>query len=149
MRLHVSTPLALVLDAPDVRSLRAEDDTGGFGVLPGHADFLTVLSVSVLTWVDAEGHPHHLAVRGGVLAVRGGREVEVATPEAVVGEDLEELERSVLVRFREQARAEEVSRLGAARLQLAAMRQILRYLRPDQHGRPGAARPGHEGASDG
>ena len=32
--------------------LRAEDDTGAFGILPGHADFLTVLAVSVVTWRD-------------------------------------------------------------------------------------------------
>lgn len=137
MKLRVTTPLGTALDAPEVRSLRAEDDSGGFGILPGHADFLTVLSVSVLSWRDAGGREHHLAVRGGLLTVHGGREVEVATPEAVAAEDLGELEREVLVRFRERARAEEASRAGAARLQLAALRQVLRFLNPRERG-PGA-----------
>ena len=46
MKLSVATPLALVVEADDVRHLRAEDDTGAFGILPGHADFLTALAVS-------------------------------------------------------------------------------------------------------
>ena len=44
MRLTVTTPLAIVAEADDVAHLRAEDDTGAFGILPGHADFLTALA---------------------------------------------------------------------------------------------------------
>jgi F0F1-type ATP synthase epsilon subunit len=47
MRLTVSTPLAVVVDADDVAHLRAEDETGAFGIMPDHADFLTVLTISV------------------------------------------------------------------------------------------------------
>ena len=49
MRLIVTTPLAVIADASDITHLRAEDETGAFGILPGHADFLTALSVSVAT----------------------------------------------------------------------------------------------------
>ncbi len=45
-----STPAAILIDADDVRSLRAEDESGAFGVLPGHADLLTVLPPSVVRW---------------------------------------------------------------------------------------------------
>ena len=53
MRLTVTTPLAIVVEADDVAHLRAEDETGAFGILPGHADFLTALAVSVVTWRDS------------------------------------------------------------------------------------------------
>ena len=72
MKLTVTTPLAIVTEADDVAHLRAEDDSGAFGILPGHADFLTALSLSVVSWRDRRGTEHHLAVRGGMLEVRGG-----------------------------------------------------------------------------
>ncbi len=92
MRLSVSTPLAIVVDRDDLAYLRAEDETGAFGILPGYADFLTALSVSVLTWRDRTGSEHHVAVRGGILEVRGGNTIIVATREAVCSDDLGQLE---------------------------------------------------------
>jgi F-type H+-transporting ATPase subunit epsilon len=131
MRLTVSTPTAVVVDAPRVVHVRAEDETGAFGLQPRHAVFVSVLSVSVVTWRDDDGSEHHVAVRGGVLMVRDRDTVEIATIEAIRGDDLLELERDVLRRFRERAAAEETARASAVRLEVAAQRQILRYLRPE------------------
>jgi F-type H+-transporting ATPase subunit epsilon len=39
-----------VIDDPDVVAVRAEDESGSFGILSGHADFLTALTVSVVAW---------------------------------------------------------------------------------------------------
>jgi F-type H+-transporting ATPase subunit epsilon len=130
VRLLVTTPTAVVVDRHDVVSVRAEDATGGFGVLCGHADFLTALPVSVVSWRRADGGEGHCAVRRGLLSVRDGREVAVATRDAVADDDLERLERVVLARYRETAEAESEARLGGARLHLEAVRQIVRYLRP-------------------
>lgn len=128
MRLLVTTPVAVVVDAEDVRHVRAEDETGAFGILPGHADFITVLTVSVITWHNHVGDEHHVAVRGGVLTVRDGDLVEVATRDAVGEDTLRELGSAVLVRFQDDARLEEESRVSATRLHLAAIRQLQRYL---------------------
>jgi len=70
MRLTIVTPLPVVVETQQVAHLRAEDETGAFGVLPGHADFLTALAVSVVTWRYHEGGAHHAALRGAMLAVR-------------------------------------------------------------------------------
>ena len=67
MRLTVTTPLCVVMDEEGVASVRAEDETGGFGILPGHADLLTVLRPSVLRWRRAEGPWQFVALHGGVL----------------------------------------------------------------------------------
>ena len=56
---RVATPLAIIAEADDVAHLRAEDETGAFGILPGHADFLTALSISVASWRDRTGAEHH------------------------------------------------------------------------------------------
>lgn len=142
MRLVVTTPLAIVAEADHVAHLRAEDETGAFGILPGHADFLTALSVSVLSWRDERGTEHHAAVRGGMLEVRDGNAIAVATPEAVPGDDLHRLETEVLSAFRRGLEEEQAARADAQRLYLAAIRQISRFLRSERPsavpGRPGA-----------
>ena len=130
MRLTIVTPLAVVVETDRVAHLRAEDETGAFGILPGHADFLTALAVSVVTWRDAGGAEHHVAARGGMLEVRGGEAISIATPEAVPGDDLQRLEAEVLTRFRHEVAEEHAARTDAQRLYLAAIREIERFLRP-------------------
>jgi len=129
MRLTVTTPLAIIVDADDVEHLRAEDETGAFGILRGHADFLTALAVSVVSWRDAGGGEHHVAVRGGMLSVNGGQAIAIAAPEAVAGDDLARLEAEVIARYRRQAEEEQAARTDAQRLYLAAIRRITRLLR--------------------
>ena len=132
MKLTVATPLALVVETDDVRDLRAEDETGAFGILPGHADFLTALAVSVASWRDAVGTEHHVALRGGMLAVRGGDTIAIASPEAVAGDDLRRLQTEVLTRFRGRLAEEQKARSEAQRLHLAAIRRIVRFLRSER-----------------
>ena len=132
MRLTVATPLVIVVEVGDVVHLRAEDDTGAFGILPGHTDFLTALAVSVASWRDDRGAEHHVAVRGGMLEVRDGNTIGIATPEAVAGDDLQRLETEVLAKFRLQLVEEQAARTDAQRLYLAAIRQIARFLRAER-----------------
>lgn len=131
MRLDVTTPFAKVLHTDAAVHVRAEDASGAFGILHGHADFLTVLGVSVLTWRDGHAFEHYVALRGGVLSVRGGDSITVTTAEAVAGEDLHRLEGEVLARFKRQADEERAAHTEAQRLHLAAVRQIMRLLRPE------------------
>ncbi len=134
MRLRIVTPLSVVVDEEGVLALRAEDSSGDFGVLPRHADFLTSLVISVVSWKSADGRRHYCAVRRGVFSVAGGREIAIATREAVIGDDLSLLDQTVLARFREEIETERSERVGGAQLQLSAIRQIMRHLRPDRRG---------------
>lgn len=133
MKLTVTTPLAIVVETDDVAHLRAEDPTGAFGILPHHADFLTALSVSVASWRDSAGIEHHVALRGGMLEVRGGDSIAIASREAVADDDLVHLETEVIARFRRQIAEERDARAEAERLYLAAIRQISRFLRPERY----------------
>ena len=136
MRLLITDPTAVIADHADIESVRAEDDSGSFGMLDGHADLLTVLAVSVLSWRHRDGRAGFCAVRRGVLRVHGGRQVSVATRQAQPGDDLETLEREVLQRFRAEIDAERSGRVAALRLQAQAVRRIVEALRPD-HGAAG------------
>ena len=132
MRLVVTTPAAILVSADNVNYVRAEDSTGSFGIQPGHADFLTALAISVLIWRDTGGLEHYAAVRGGVLRVRDGDVVEVATREAVVGANLADLREVVLLQMSRSAEAERAARMSALGLQQAVILQIYRYLRPTE-----------------
>ena len=130
MRLVISTPTTIVADIPDATAIRAEDESGSFGILEGHADFLTVVSISILRWRQSDGVARYCAHRRGVLSVDGGQDVRLAVREAVIGDDPEQLEAAVLARFREAAEEEQSARAECLRLQITAIRRIIHYLRP-------------------
>ena len=134
MRLRIVTPLSIVIEEDGVLALRADDATGSFGILPGHADFLTSLAISVVSWESSNGMRHYCAVRRGVLSVANGQDIAIATREAVLGDNLVTLDKTVLARFRADIEAERTEHVESTRLQLNAIRQIMSHLRPDQRG---------------
>ena len=95
LRLTIATPSALLLDVDNVRSVRAEDESGAFGVLPGHADLLTALPPSVLRWTCENQSTRYCALSGGVLRISGGNLVAVACRRGALGDDLETLQAEV------------------------------------------------------
>jgi F-type H+-transporting ATPase subunit epsilon len=133
MKLQVFTPLDVVVDATDVTEIQAEDSTGSFGILPHHAAFTTVLTISVISWRTGASTERRVAVRGGLLRVSGDL-IEVATPQAIAGKDLESLGPTVLEHLRHEAEAETSARRSETRLHIGLMRQMQRYLgtREDQ-----------------
>ena len=140
MRLLITTPTAVIADEPNVASVRAEDETGSFGILQGHADFLTVLSVSVVAWRHADERERYCAVRRGILRVTGGNEVAIATRDAITGDDLDHLEQVVVGQLRSELETERMARTESLQLQMKAIRQIVRYLRPERTGILGGGR---------
>jgi len=140
MRLLITTPTAVVADESDIAAVRAQDETGGFGILQSHADFLTVLSVSVVAWHRADAARRFCAVRRGILRVSGGNEVAIATREAIIGDDLDHLEQVVVGELRSALETERMARTESLQLQMKAIRQIVRYLRPERPGSLGGGR---------
>lgn len=131
MRLVVTTPQATIVEA-EVVHVRAEDDSGAFGVMKGHADLLTALSIAVLVYRDPDGREHFVAVRGGLLTVIGGSRVEVLTRDAVPSDDLESLQHDVLARFRRSSADEQRARVGAGRLEGALLKRVADYVRVER-----------------
>lgn len=131
MRLLITTPTTVIVDDPQVVALRADDESGSFGILDGHADFLTALTVSIVRWRRADGAHRFCAVRRGVLSATKGSEVAIATRQAIEGDDLDHLEQVVLEEYRQGIDAERAARTASLQLQMKAIRQIVRFLRPD------------------
>jgi len=134
MRLVISTPTSVLADIADVVAVRAEDASGSFGILDGHADFLTVLPPSVVSWRRVDGSESHCAVRRGTLTIESGKQLSVAAREAVLSDDLDKLETEVLTRFFAANEEERAARVESASMRMKAIRRIVHYLRA-----PGAA----------
>jgi len=128
MRLTVVTPLSIVVDE-EVDSARAVDASGSFGILPGHAPFLTALAISIVSWKTPEGE-RFCAVRGGVLTVTDGASVAIASREAVAGDNLASLDTEVLARFQSDAEAERTEHTESTVLELNAIRRMISRLKP-------------------
>jgi F-type H+-transporting ATPase subunit epsilon len=131
LHLTVTTPAQILVASDNVVAVRAEDQSGSFGILPGHADLLTVLVPSVLRWRTADGLARFCAVRGGVFTVASGRDVAVACCEGVVGDSLAELEAKVRAVRAQELEADRKARVEQIRLHALAVRQLVRYLRPN------------------
>ena len=130
LHLTVTTPGEILVDSGDVAAVRAEDESGGFGVLPGHADLLTALVPSVVRWRTSDGAVHFCAVHGGIFTVSSGRNVAVACREGVLGASFEDLEAKVRAARAQQIEADRKAHVEQVRLHALAVRQLLRYLRP-------------------
>ena len=130
MKLLITSPSAVAVSHDDVATVRAEDESGEFGLWPHHADFITALSISVVGWRHLDGRQGYCAVRGGLLTVNGGHEVAVATREAIVGDELAALEAIVRDRLRAEAAQDRQARTHSEHLRIQAIREIVGYLRP-------------------
>ena len=76
LTLEITTPMRMVV-SEEVDEVVAPGIEGYFGVLPGHAPFLTTLGIGVVTYRIGRDE-HHLAVAGGFAEVRNDKVIILA-----------------------------------------------------------------------
>jgi len=124
LSLEITTPMRLVV-AEQVDEVVAPGIEGYFGVLPGHAPFLTTLGTGIVTYRIGRDE-HQLAVSGGFAEVRNDKVIILAD----TAERPEEIDRARAERARERAerrlsgRAQE--EVDYARCQIALARAVTR-----------------------
>jgi len=97
LRLEVVTPTRLVV-AETVDEVVVPGSDGYFGVLPGHAAFLTTLGTGEVTYrIDAD--EYYLAVSGGFAEVRSDKVIILAD----ASERPEEIDHARAARAKERA----------------------------------------------
>ena len=69
-KLNIVTPAAMF--SRDITHFRLRDESGFFGIMKGHTDFLTVLLPSLCYYRDSSGSEVFLAVDAGVFSIRNG-----------------------------------------------------------------------------
>lgn len=133
LRLQISTPREVLLELNDVVAFRGEDASGSFGLLGGHEDLLTVLQPTVLRWQRAGGERGYCAVQGGVLSL-SGQALRIACRDGLIGPRLEQLEAGIQRAQQALGDSERQARVEHLRLHTQAVRQLVRYLRPEAGG---------------
>jgi F-type H+-transporting ATPase subunit epsilon len=123
MDLRILLPTRVAVDEPATR-IGAEGGAGSFTLLPRHLDMVTVLQPGILYFENEDGDTVYLAVDAGTL-VKKGREVRVATRQAVRGPDLENLNRTVAEEFEKLDEHEREARSAAARVEAGFVRRFL------------------------
>jgi len=124
LSLEITTPMRMVV-AEQVDEVVAPGIEGYFGVLPGHAPFLTTLGTGIVTYRIGRDE-HQLAVSGGFAEVRNDKVIILAD----TAERPEEIDRARAERSRERAerrlsgRAQE--EVDYARCQIALARAVTR-----------------------
>ena len=124
LTLEITTPMRLVVSEM-VDEVVAPGVEGYFGVLPGHAPFLTTLGVGVVTYRIGRDE-RHLAIAGGFAEVRNDKVIILADS----AERPEEIDRARAERARERAERRLSGRsqedVDYARAQAALMRALTR-----------------------
>jgi F-type H+-transporting ATPase subunit epsilon len=97
LTLEIATPMRLVV-AETVDEVVAPGIEGYFGVLPGHAPFLTTLGIGEVTYRVGQDE-HYLALAGGFAEVRNDKVIVLAD----TAERPEAIDRARAERARERA----------------------------------------------
>ncbi len=97
LQLEIATPMRLVV-SDTVDEVVAPGSEGSFGVLRGHAPFLTTLGIGELTYRKGRNE-YHLAVAGGFAEVRNDKVIVLAD----AAERPEEIDRERAERARQRA----------------------------------------------
>jgi F-type H+-transporting ATPase subunit epsilon len=91
-RLRIVTPLSIT--EREATHIRLKDASGFFGIMRGHADFLTVLEPSVCYYTGADGREVFLAVNGGILSFRQNT-ATITSPEVYESGDAGTLSKTI------------------------------------------------------
>lgn len=127
MRLQVMVPSRIVV-REEVSAVVAEGHEGSFGVLPRHVDYVTPLVPGILLFRREEDDGERiLAVDRGIL-VKAGPEILVSVRDAVTGDDLGSLRRTVDRRFRTLDEKERQARSALATLEARFIRRFVEQL---------------------
>ena len=114
LTLEIATPMRLVV-AETVDEVVAPGIAGYFGVLPGHAPFLTTLGIGEVTYRVGQDE-HYLALAGGFAEVRNDKVIVLADTAERPGEI-------------DRARAERARERAERRLSAATAEETVDYTR--------------------
>ncbi len=125
-RLEVVTPSAMF--SRDITHIRLRDESGFFGVMKGHEDFLTVLLPSLCYYLDSSGKEVFLAVDAGVFSVRDGVAV-LTSREVFESGDPQKLAELIESAFEQRRQSEATLREMLGNIEKSFMEKMIGFLR--------------------
>jgi F-type H+-transporting ATPase subunit epsilon len=123
MKLFVITPFEEILDV-EATKVVAPGAHGSFCFLPRHADGVWGLKIGILDYIGSDGLRAYVGLNSGIM-VKSGHNLWIATNDAVVSENLEQLRSVVDQRFHKISDDERRAQSALARLEAGLVRRLV------------------------
>lgn len=127
MNLKILMPTETVIDQ-SVEAITAEAQNGSFCLLPRHVDFVAALVPGILSFKPAGGEAVFYAIDRGIL-VKCGEDVMVSTGNAVRGEKLGRLRKTVEEQFKSIDEGEKKALNAINKIEAGIVRRFLEIQR--------------------
>lgn len=108
----------------EIRKIMAEAENGWFCLRPKHVDFTTSLVPGILILTTPEGKDIFLAIDEGIL-VKYGKNVIIATKNAIEGNNLGELKNRVQETFFKTEEKEKEAEIALSKLEVEFIKSFL------------------------
>ena len=125
-RLEIVTPAAMF--SREITHFRLKDESGFFGIMKGHEDFLTVLLPSLCYYQDSSGKEVFLAVDAGVFSVRNGV-ATLTSREVFESGDPRKLVELIESAFEQRRQSEATLREMLGNIEKSFMEKMIGFLR--------------------
>lgn len=120
IQFKVHTPIGTILDLP-VKKVDLEGLGGFWTLLPKHVDFVNALVPGIVTYTTEDEKTLYIACNRGVI-VKKRHEVTISTPLAVLGNDLDELTRTIEIDFKQMEEERKEVSTTMARLEIGLIK---------------------------
>lgn len=125
-RLNIITPKQTF--EREITYIRLKDETGSFGIMKGHIDFITVLVPSLCYYRNMDNREVFLAVDGGILSIRKGV-VLLTSREVFESEDAEGLSEIIENTILKRAESEKTFLRILEGIERSFMEKTLEFIR--------------------
>lgn len=127
MQLTILLPSHVLLDAA-VTKIIAQAPNGAFALLPRHIDMVSSLVPGLVSFTGKESIEHFAGTDEGIL-VKCGQQVTIATRQAILSDNLEQLREQVHDMFVDLGQRERTARSALARLEAGVVRRFVELAR--------------------
>ncbi|HWA98493.1 MAG TPA: F0F1 ATP synthase subunit epsilon [Pirellulales bacterium] len=122
LTLEILVPDGVALEM-QVKTIRAADASGEFGIRAGHEAFMTMLVPCLMVFSDTQGGERYAAADGGVLLVENDR-VSVVTRDVATAERLEDVADAAAAMLQSRRQQEHTASAEFGELQSALLREL-------------------------
>lgn len=123
MKLQICTPLGMVLNCR-VKKINMETANGYHTLLPRHIDYVATLGANVMVFTDEQDQKKYAACHRGIV-VKKGDTVTITVQKAILGDTLDDLEKSVRLEFKQDEENRKELNAAMARLEAGIIRGFI------------------------
>lgn len=120
MDLTVYSPLGTVLKTK-IKKVTFETLNGYYTLMPKHIDFVSAMNANIVRYTTVENEEKFVACHQGIV-VKKGNDVTISVQKAVKSDTLDELQKTILIDFKESEEQRKELNTAMARLEVGLVR---------------------------